>query len=62
VSLGYDVTLVSDGHTTIGNENLSAEQIVAHHNSLLEGFDAGGHSVTVRPAVDVTFTRARRAE
>ncbi|MEK6405461.1 MAG: cysteine hydrolase family protein [Acidobacteriota bacterium] len=55
VSMGYDVTLVSDAHTTIDNKLLTAAQIIAHHNALLDGFDAGSHAVTVKPADEVTF-------
>jgi nicotinamidase-related amidase len=55
VSVGYDVTLVSDAHTTIDNQRLTAAQIIAHHNALLDGFDAGSHSITVKPADEVTF-------
>lgn len=54
VSLGYDVTLVSDAHTTIDNKLLTAAQIIAHHNALLDGFDAGSHAITVKPADEVT--------
>ena len=35
-SLGYDVVLVEDGHSTWDNGVLSAEQIIAHHNRTLE--------------------------
>jgi nicotinamidase-related amidase len=49
VSLGYDVTLISDGHMTADFGGLTFEQIVAHHNALLDGFDAGSHSVRVVP-------------
>jgi nicotinamidase-related amidase len=49
VSLGYDVSLVADGHMTADSGALTFDQIVAHHNALLEGFDAGNHSVRVRP-------------
>jgi len=55
VSLGYDVTLVSDAHTTADNKLLSAAQIIAHHNALLEGFDAGSHTIMVKPADEVNF-------
>jgi nicotinamidase-related amidase len=55
VSMGYDVTLVSDAHTTIDNKLLTAAQIIAHHNALLDGFDAGSHSVTVKSADEVEF-------
>ena len=55
ISMGYDVSLVSDAHTTIDNKLLTAAQIIAHHNALLDGFDAGPHAVTVKPADEVTF-------
>ena len=34
-SEGYNVTLVSDAHSTWGDGGLSAEQIIAHHNQVL---------------------------
>lgn len=55
VSMGYHVTLVSDAHTTIDNKLLTAAQIIAHHNGLLDGFDAGSHAITVRPTDEVSF-------
>ena len=55
ISMGYDVTLVSDAHTTVDNKLLTAAQIIAHHNALLDGFDAGPHAITVKPADEVTF-------
>jgi len=55
ISLGYDVTLVSDAHTTVDNKLLTAAQIIAHHNALLDGFDAGARAITVQPAGEVTF-------
>jgi nicotinamidase-related amidase len=58
VSLGYDVTLVSDAHTTVDSEILRAEQIIAHHNVVLDGFGAGDHPVAVRPAAEVILERA----
>ncbi len=61
VALGYDVTLVSDAHTTTDNRVLTAAQTIAYHNDLLydfgaeDGFGAGKHWVTVKPAREVTF-------
>jgi nicotinamidase-related amidase len=49
VSLGYDVTLVRDAHMTSDFGGLTYEQIIAHHNALLDGFDAGSHGVRVVP-------------
>lgn len=33
----FDVTLVSDGHSTTDSPILSAEQIISHHNEILHG-------------------------
>jgi len=54
-SLGYDVTLVSDGHSTADMGDLAFNQIIAHHNATLDGFDAGNHSVEVRAADEIEF-------
>jgi len=35
-SLGYEVTLVEDAHSTWNNRSLKAEQIIRHHNETLE--------------------------
>jgi nicotinamidase-related amidase len=53
VGLGYDVTLVADGHTAADTDVLTVEQIVAHHNAVLDGFDAGEATIRVVPASDV---------
>jgi nicotinamidase-related amidase len=34
-SLGYKTVLVSDGHSSLDSEVLTAEQIIAHHNMVL---------------------------
>jgi len=49
VGRGYDVTLAADGHMTADSGALGFEQIIAHHNELLDGFDAGNKTVTVTP-------------
>ncbi|PCK82802.1 cysteine hydrolase family protein [Rhizobium sophoriradicis] len=56
VSLGYDVTLVADGHTTGDTATLTFSEIVAHHNETLDGFDAGNAAVKIRPAADIAFS------
>jgi nicotinamidase-related amidase len=56
VSLGYDVTLVADAHTTADMPLLNVEQIVEHHNMLLDGFDAGQAVIKVRPAGEAFVT------
>jgi nicotinamidase-related amidase len=49
-SLGYDVVLAEDAHSTWDTEHLSAPQIIAHHNATL-----GGWFVTLKAACDITF-------
>lgn len=49
-SLGYDVTLVKDGHSTYGHDDLSAEQIIRHHNAIL-----GGWGASVKSAAEISF-------
>jgi nicotinamidase-related amidase len=53
VGLGYDVVLAADGHTTADTGTLRFEQIIAHHNALLDGFDAGEHEVRVCPSSEI---------
>ena len=36
-SLGYDVTLAADAHSTFNSPTLSASQIIEHHNRVLSG-------------------------
>ena len=55
VTLGYDVTLVADAHLTRDTPVLTAAQIIAHDNLLLDGFAAGIHSVKITPASEVSF-------
>jgi nicotinamidase-related amidase len=54
VSLGYDVTLAADAHTTADGV-LPAPQIVAHHNSTLDDFGNDRHVVTVKKAGEIDF-------
>ncbi|MGO4706273.1 cysteine hydrolase family protein [Microvirga sp. 2MCAF38] len=61
VGLGYDVTLVADGHTTSDSALLSVEQIVAHHNAVLDGFNVESAVLTVTPASDVKFKNGGEA-
>jgi nicotinamidase-related amidase len=55
VAHGYDVTLAADGHMTADSGALGFEQIIAHHNELLDGFDAGNKTVTVTPIAQIAF-------
>ncbi|KQL46351.1 amidase [Brevibacillus choshinensis] len=49
-TLGYDVTLVRDAHSTTDNAALHAEQIIAHHNTCLHGLGNLDPFILVRPS------------
>lgn len=49
--LGFSVVLISDAHTTVDNEILTAEKIIGHHNQTL-----AGPFVTLATAVDCHFS------
>ncbi len=49
-SLGYDVTLLQDAHSTWDTEELRASQIITHHNKVL-----GGWFVTLKTARIIKF-------
>lgn len=55
VTLGYEVTLAEDGHTTEDSPTLSARQIIAHHNWLLNGFGTREHPIRVVPSSNIEF-------
>jgi len=54
-SLGYDVTLARDAHLTRDNGVLTAANIIAHHNFVLDDFGAGDHVITVLPTDQIVF-------
>ncbi len=49
-TLGYDVTLIENGHSTWDNKYITAEQVIAHHNNTLDGW-----AVTLKSADDIHF-------
>ena len=53
LALGYPVTLVADGHTTLDNGTLKAAQISAHHNETLANITSFGPRVVAVPAAEV---------
>jgi nicotinamidase-related amidase len=55
VSVGYDVTLIADGHMTADMGDLTFAQIIAHHNAVLDGLDAGAHAIELRAAEQIVF-------
>jgi nicotinamidase-related amidase len=54
-SLGYDVTLARDAHFTRDNSVLTAENIIAHHNFVLDDFGAGDHLIKSKPTDEIVF-------
>lgn len=52
---GFDVTLVGDGHSTCDSPVLSAKQIIAHHNSILNGYANIDHFSLVRQTNEDLF-------
>lgn len=54
LGLGYPVTLVADGHSTMDNRLLKAPQISAHHTETLANITSFGPRVTPVPAAEVT--------
>jgi nicotinamidase-related amidase len=60
-SLGYDVTLAGDAHLTRDNQVLTAANIIAHHNFVLDDFGAGDHVVRVKPANEIVSGVGARA-
>ena len=52
---GFDVTLVGDGHSTLGNGDLSKEQIIRHHNTTLHGHYNVENFSVVRNSVEDLF-------
>ncbi|WP_253701967.1 isochorismatase family protein [Bacillus sp. FJAT-27445] len=54
-TLGYDVTLVSDAHSTTTSKVLEANDIIAHHNRTLHGLDNIETSILVRSSDEDIF-------
>ncbi len=53
LGLGYPVTLVADGHSTMDSRLLKAPQISAHHTETLANITSFGPRVTPLPAAEV---------
>jgi nicotinamidase-related amidase len=49
-SLGYDVVLAEDAHSTWDTKHLAAPQVIAHHNATL-----GGWFAKLKAANDIVF-------
>jgi len=55
MALGYPVQLVADGHSTVDNNVLSAQQISAHHNATLSNLSSFGPRTRAVPAAQGEF-------
>lgn len=49
-SLGYQTTLVMDGHSTMDSKVLTAAKIIEHHNSIL-----GAFFCDLKPTIEIDF-------
>lgn len=56
-TMGYNVTLVGDAHTTDDYDDavLTAAKRIEYHNEVLNGFRTDEHVITVKPTSEVTF-------
>lgn len=52
---GFDVTLIKNGHSTTDSDVLTAEQIISHHNKILQGHYNVDHFSMVRDIVEDLF-------
>ena len=55
-SLGYQVVLVQDAHSTFDRDYISAEKVIEHHNKILADFPAGDGRVSVVASSQVDFS------
>jgi nicotinamidase-related amidase len=54
-TLGYDVVLASDAHSTVDNGNLRADDIIAEHNKDLARLTGSVARIDVKPAAQITL-------
>ncbi|MGO4701428.1 cysteine hydrolase family protein [Dyella sp. 2RAB6] len=55
LALGYHVSLAEDAHSTVDNEVLPAQRIIAHHNWVLARLQTFGTRMEVVPAQALRF-------
>ena len=56
-TMGYNVTLVGNAHTTDDYDEavLTAAKRIEYHNKVLNGFSTDDYVITVKPTSEVTF-------
>jgi nicotinamidase-related amidase len=55
LALGFPVVLVSDAHTSAGNNAISAQQVIAHHNATLASISSFGPRAHAVPSESIEF-------
>jgi nicotinamidase-related amidase len=55
LALGYPVILLADGHTSAGNEALTAPQVIAHHNATLTNISSFGPKAQAIRCSEIQF-------
>lgn len=60
LALGFPVTLVSDGHSSVGHAGLSGEGTVGHHNHVLANITSFGPRATPVPTARIAFPAGAR--
>ncbi len=56
LALGFPVILVSDAHTSAGNEAISAQQVIAHENATLVNISSFGTRAITVSSAEIEFT------
>jgi nicotinamidase-related amidase len=56
LALGFPVILVSDAHSSAGNNTLSPQQVIAHHNTTLTRISSFGPRVKAVPGSEVKIS------
>lgn len=57
LAMGYPVTLVSDAHTSAGNEAIGPQQVIAHHNATLANISSFGPRATCTLSTNLAFAQ-----
>ncbi|MBN3132948.1 isochorismatase family protein [Pectobacterium brasiliense] len=55
-ALGFDVTLISDGHSTCDESGLSYEKIVLHHNNILTVLKFNEHGISLQSSDSIILS------
>ncbi|MHC8287524.1 cysteine hydrolase family protein [Pseudomonas sp. XS1P51] len=53
LSLGYDVVLAADAHSTVDNGNMAADDIIAEHNAILAHLTSPVSRIDVIPTSEI---------